>query len=409
MPTDTAAPAMDMTELLAALQGIIDAAEGRSLTEEEVARYETLELELAVARKDTEVRSRQRAYETPIRSDLHVHASGSTAVERSDEERAFETYLRTGDASGMEYRVQTEGTDSAGGFTVPDSFGDRIVARLRAYGGIAGAATTIQTATGSPLPYPTNDDTANTAEIVAEGAAPASAGADLIFGVRTLGAYRYTSSGAGNLPLKVSVELLQDSAFNLEDYLAKALATRIARKQAVDYATGSGTGEPQGLVTGLTVSDEIAGTVPTYGELLAATFAVDEEYLQGGASWVMHSTILAGIQGILDDNGRPLLNTSTDGISGKPSRTLLGYPVIVDNAMPAQWHDGAATPTGSRAVVFGNIKDCYLVRAVKGFTLVTLRELFAVNGLVGFLGWSRSDAIVIDPNAATVLGGANTA
>ncbi len=401
----TTAPAMTIEDLLAALKSVIDAAEGRSLTDEEVARYEELEAELAVARRDNEVRSRHLAYETPVRSDARLFAGGSTAVERSDEDRAFESYLRTGQVNAdlMEFRAQSEGVDTAGGFTVPAGFLAKIQERRVSYGGIASLAETITTESGNPLPFPTNDDSANSGEIVAEGAAPAG-GADLVFGVRTLNAFKYTSQGAGGLPIKVSVELLQDSAFDLETFLARRLGERIARKQARDYAIGSGSGEPQGLLTGLTSSATNAAAVPTYAELLAATYAVDEQYLSG-AKWVMHSALLAQIQGIVDLNGRPLLNMSTDGIGDRPQRQLLGYEVVVDNSMPSSWTTGA-TPVGQKAIVFGNIHDSYLVRSVKGVTLVVLRELYMPSAFqVGFIAYARADAIVQDPFAATAITG----
>ena len=395
---------MTIEELLAALQAIIDQAQGRSLTDEEVARYEELEGQLAVVRRDGEIRARQEAYTTPIRTDLHIHAGGVDVIERTEEEVAFDHYLRTGQPNeSLMARAQSEGTDSAGGYLVPDGFGNKIIERMKKIGGIQALAEEITTDSGNPLPFPTNDDTANEGEIVAENAAPAD-GDDLVFGVKTLGAYKYTSQGAGGLPIKVSVELLQDSAFDLESYLAKKLGERIARKQAAHFAVGTGTGQPQGLLTGLTSSDEIAAAVPTYGELLAASMVPDEGYLEGeGVAWVMNQAIWGGILGITDGNDRPLVNTSTDGISGKPSRTLLGYPVVIDNSLPAVWGDAA------KALIFGNIRDAYLIRRVKGVTMVVLRELYAVNGQVGFMAWARADAIVQDPNAATVMSGLNTA
>lgn len=398
----TTAPAPTIEDLVAQLKAIIDAAEGRPLDDEEVQRYEALEAELAVARRDHEVRSRQTAYETPVRNDLHVYAGAPATEQRSDADKAFEHYLRTGQENGdlIEFRAQSEGSDAAGGYLVPDGFLNKIIERKKAYGGIASLAETITTDSGNPLPFPTNDDTANTGEIVAENAAPAG-GADLVFGVKTLGAYKYTSQGTGGLPLKVSVELLQDSAFDLESYLARALGTRIARKQAVDFAVGTGTGQPQGLLTGLTAGVDLAGATPTYAELLAATYAIEEEYLNdtSNVAWVMNAAILRGIQGILDTSGRPLVADMTAGISGRPSRTLLGYPVVIDNALPATWV--AATKTA----IFGNVHDSYLIRQVKGVTLVVLRELYAVNGQVGFMAWARADALVQDPNAATAITG----
>lgn len=397
MPTATA---MTVEEMVAALRSIVDAAEGRPLDDAEVERYEQLEADLAVARRDHEIRSRQNAYETPIRTDLHVHAGGTAAVERTDEERAFAHYLRTGQVNSdlIENRAQSLGTDSAGGYTVPDGFLAKIVERRVSYGGIASLAETITTDSGNPLPFPTNDDSANSGEIVAENAAPAG-GADLVFGVKTLGAYKYTSEGTGGLPLKVSVELLQDSAFDLESYIARKLGERIARKQATDFAVGTGTGQPQGLLTGLAVGVDIAAAVPTYAELLAATYVPDAQYTSDGAHWVMNQAILRGIQGIVDTSGRPLVADMTAGISGAPARTLLGYPVIIDNALPATWVAAAKT------VIFGNVKDAYLIRQVKGVTLAVLRELYSVNFQVGFLAYARADALVQDAAAATVMSG----
>ena len=395
----TTAPTIE--DLLAQLRAIIDAAEGRPLDDEEVQRYEALEAELAVARRDHEVRSRQNAYETPARSDLHVYAGAPATETRSDADRAFESYLRTGQVNGdlIELRAQSEGVDSAGGYLVPDGFLNKLQERRRSFGGISEAAETITTDGGNPLPFPTVDDT-TLGEIVAENAAPAG-GADLVFGTKTLGAYKYVSTGASGLPLKVSLELLQDSAFDVESFVARKLGERIAKAEAIDFAQGTGSGEPQGLVTGLTSSDTIAGAAPTYAELLAATYAVDEAYLASGSpSWVMHASTLAAVQGILDDNGRPLLNSAIDGISGRPGRTLLGFPVVIDNGMPTIT---GATP--SKAIVFGSIRDAYLIRRVKGVTLVVLRELYAITGQVGFMAWSRADAIVQDPNAATVIQG----
>jgi HK97 family phage major capsid protein len=397
---------LTVEELLAALQGIIDAAqaENRPLNEDEMARYEQLEGQLALVRRDAEIRARQAAYTTPIRTDLHIHAAGVDVVERSDQEIAFEAYLRSGqpnsDLMQIE-RAQSVGTDTQGGYLVPDSLATRIIERRRSIGRIASIASTITTDSGEPLTFPTADDN-NSAEIVPENSAPAG-GADLVLGQKTLGAYKYDSVGAGALPLKVSFELAQDSAFPIETFVGDHLGRRIARKQARDFAIGSGSGEPQGLLTGATSSDEIAGTVPTYAELLAATFVPDAEYLEdeAGVAWVMHPTILQGILGILDDNGRPLVNTSTDGISGRPARTLLGWPVLLEPSFPATWGDQAKT------VVFGNVREAYLIRYVKAVSLIVLRELYAINGQIAYMSWARADAIVQDSAAITALSGAN--
>ena len=202
---------MTVEDILAALQSIVDGADARpegeqSLTDEEAKRYEELESDLAVARRSVEIRSRQTAYTTPVSSGVHV------AAPKADDglERAFNHYMRTGQQNSdiVELRAQSVGTDSAGGYLVPDTMRQKLQERMKAFGGLATAVEEISTDSGEPLRWPTLDDTANAGVIAAENTAPASGGADLVFGEKVLGAFKYVAPGAGQLPLRVSVELL---------------------------------------------------------------------------------------------------------------------------------------------------------------------------------------------------------
>lgn len=372
----------------------------RPLTDEEANRYEELERELATARRDVEFRSRHTAYLTPNRTDRLINSGRQDAVEQTDQERGFMAYLRTGIPNGdLEFRAQAEGTGPAGGYLVPEGFVNKITERLKAFGGLSAEAEHIPTTTGNPLPWPTVDDTANEGEIVAENAAPVG-GADLVFGVKSLNAYKYDSNGVGGQPLKISFELAQDEAFDLESFVERSLATRIHRKQAGHWVSGSGVGQPQGIltggVTGVVVANNAVGM--TYANLLAASHVPDVEYREDGESvWVMSDGAVALAEGLVDGNGRPLLNMSTDGISGKPARTILGHRVVIDNKFPAAFAGAAKT------AVFGNIKRGYVIRDVKEITLIVLRELYAVTGQIGYMSWARADGLVQDPNAYTVI------
>src|ERR1051325_8391599 len=119
--------------ILADMAAVVESAESRSMTDDEVTRYEGLEAELATARKDAEIRSRQQAYTTPVRTDLHVGVA--TSQTDDTEERAFVHYLRTGqavsDLTRVETRSQSEGTGSEGGYMVPEGFRQRITERLK--------------------------------------------------------------------------------------------------------------------------------------------------------------------------------------------------------------------------------------------------------------------------------------
>jgi hypothetical protein len=91
------------------------------------------------------------------------------------------------------------------------------------------------------------DDTGNVGVIAAEGTAPASGGADLVFGEETPGEFKYVAPGAGQLPLRVSVELLQDSTFDIQG-LWNASLVRVSVVLRLHWVTGNGTTETFGIV-----------------------------------------------------------------------------------------------------------------------------------------------------------------
>jgi len=395
---------MTVEEILAALQAIIDGAKAddgsdRPLTDEEAQRYEELEGKLQALQRTEEIQKRNKAYNTVVRPDIAVHASGREEV--SEELRAFHHYAMTGE---VEHRAITVGTNSAGGYLVPESTSTKIVERLKAFGGLMNEAENITTATGERMNWATEDDTGNTAEIVAEGAAAASAGADKAFGTASLDVFKYEATGAGNLPMKVSWEFLQDSPINFENHIADNFARRIARKFSVDICVGDGSGEPLGIVTPQTAFASIAAnaTGPTYGELVSAVAEIDPEY-EGGAKWLMNPTTWwMLVTNLVDGNDRPLIQPQAQSGAGTAiARQLLGYEVVLDPGMPAI---GDAT----KAIVFGNLRTSYIVRKVGGFQLQRLNELYAVNGFVGFLGWARMGGTVQNLNSYVVLGAQDT-
>lgn len=386
----------EVEEILAALQAILDGAAERDLTDEEVQRYEELEGQLEKRKQRDEIQKRHAAYNTPTTSPLV-----NVGVQKQDDtlERAFNHYLRTGkeNADIVELRAQSVGTDAAGGFLVPEVMRDRLTERLKAFGGLASAVETITTAGGETLKWPTLDDTSNEGVIAAEGTAPASGGADLVFGEKTLGAFKYVAPGASNLPLRVSVELLQDAAFDVEGLVERRLGQRIARKQAAHWVTGNGTTEPFGLDTG-TSGTAFTSAGITYAELVDAVHEVDPEYREG-AVWTFNDSTLAKIEKIVDTTGRPILNSANDGIAAGPAnQRLLGYPVVIDQAWPT-YTDGGTTKWGA----FGNLNAGYVIRRVKDLTLIVNPYARANEGEVEYTLWARADGTVQDANAYRVL------
>ncbi|WP_137145196.1 phage major capsid protein [Mycolicibacterium sp. CR10] len=387
---------MNIEELLAQLAAITDLAEteNRSLTDDEVTAYEALETQLRAAQKTVELRSRTQAYQAPNAS---LAAVVNLAPKDDAEERAFNTYLRTGESA--ELRAQSVGTPSAGGFTVPETFLNKLIDVRKAFGGIQSVAETITTETGEPIRFPTLNDTANVGVQVDELTAPASAGADLVFGEVTLGAYRYVAPGTSNNPLRVSRELLQDSAVDIQAIIARKLGERAERILAAKFATGAGTTEPQGIVNGTVKTN----ATPTYDALVDAVHTVDVAY-RDGAVWVLNDATLAVLEKLKDNDNRPLLNQQNDGINvGRTNSTLLGYPVIVDNSFTTYAATGSV-----KWGVFGNVSEGFLIRRVSGAELIVNPFTAANDGAVEYTLHVRADSAIQNTAAFRVLQGPAT-
>ena len=400
--TDTLLSVEDLTE---ALSAIVDAAEGRDLTDAEEGEISALEtqLEAAQARRERTEAFRARQAQRAAIATPALHVKGKPSEAGNELDAAFTAYLRTGreNADLTELRAQSLGTDSAGGYTVPQGFRDKLTERRKAFGGIANVAEEINTSDGRPIEWPTLDDTANTAQIVAENTAPSANGADMVFGTRTLGANKYVATGASNVPLKVSVELLQDSAFDVEALVARKLGERIARAQAPHLVNGTGSSQPKGIAHGLTPVE--LGTALSYANLLSVVHAVDPAYREN-ARWAFNDATLQAIRGIVDTTGRPLLTDQNRGIEDKPGEAmLLGYPVTIDQAFTT--YDAADDDLNMG--VFGDLREGYVIRNVKSIELLVNPYSRMQYRQIEYSAWFRFDAIQQNTNAYNALTGHN--
>lgn len=394
---------MGIDEILQAMKDFIAActpagSDSPDMTDEQAARYEELEKQLATARRNDDIKKRHAAYTTIASRSLVT-----TAAPESDQVRAFNDYLRTGRPNQDMVRAQSEASGAAGGYLVPEEFTGRMIERMKAFGGLQNAAQGISTTDGRPLSWLTQDDVVSTeAGVIAENAQN-TFGADFVIGKNSLSAYKYDTAGASGDFLKVSWELLQDAQFDLQGFIARKFGERIARKLAVDLVNGSGVNEPQGLIStqgaltnsGVVIASATAG--PTYAELVNIIHSLDPAY-RNGASFICNDNTLALLQKLVDGQQRPLLwNAQGDLSNALGGTTLLGYPVIIDQAMPDLL-------TGStRGMVFGNLSEAYIVRSVKDVTMVQDPYSFARNGQTGFLAWARYDGMVQNANAAVYV------
>jgi len=296
--------------------------------------------------------------------------------------------LQRSGTPGEEFRAAAEGTGSAGGYMVPTTTLQRMVEVQKLYGGIARLATDLPTDTGNPLNFPSNDDTSNVGAILAENTAATEQ--DFTMGQVTLNAFTYTSK-----IVRVSVQLLQDSLFDLNAWIPKKFGQRIGRAEAAHFATGTGTGQPQGATVGLS-SGKTMGTANTlkYADLVDLEHSIDPAYRDPQrASYVLSDPALAAVRKVVDNNNRPVW-TPTFAV-GMPS-TINGFGYTVDNSLPDM-------TAANKPIIFGDIAEAYIVRRVAGASVLRLTERYAEYLQVGFLAFARTDGRVQNASAAKYL------
>lgn len=306
-------------------------------------------------------------------------ACGADPTELTPEERAV---LRRGvDASAeKEFRAQTAGTTTAGGFTVPTELANEIVKTMKAWGPMydEDICTVMTTASGNPIKIPTVDDTAVTAEKHTEAVALTDdGGKDVTFGQKSLDAYVYDTEF-----VRFSMELAQDSVFNMEALLGALLGERLARIANRELTIGDGTGDPNGIVTASSLGKTAAATAAiTSDELIDLQHSVNSAYRRSPkARWMFADTTLAAIRKLKDGQGNYLWQMG-DIKTGAPA-TLLNHPYSINDDM-----DSLAA--AKKVAIFGDLSK-YFVRKVGGVTIGVLRERFwpdlGIAGLIRFDG-----------------------
>lgn len=382
----------DLNGLQAAMENLIA---GGELTPANTEAYEAFAA-VYDERKRVNSEARERQERIALAHALRTGKGPKAPRDRElfdseDYKAATDKYLRTGDSRHMEQFAQSiAGDGSQGGYGVPasPSLAGRITESKAAYGGIQQVADSITTGDGRDLPWPSNDDTSNSAAIATEGSAVGSAGADLVFGQISLGAYTYDATGASNLPLLVSKELLQDAAFDVEAFVGRKLGERLGRKMAADYANGSGSGAPLGLFT--KTPDTMSAT-KMFAALVEHMFQVNEAYrMAGNCRWILSDATLAKVYNSVDGNGRPLFipNATSSGASA-PAGQLLGYPVTLDQA-------------AGDNVAFGDFRQGFIIRNVRGVTIDVDPYTAIKSRQIAFHAWARTDSTVQDSAAYSV-------
>lgn len=412
MPT-----ALQLKEQRATIWGsmteIMERSKTAELSAEDRAAYDAAETQLEALTKDlerTEKHSaRAAAFAEVDRSQVIVPAQragerdGEPALTPDEQYRdAFTAYTRNGMlglspeqrqtlATGRsEVRAQSSSPASAGGFTIPQGFWAKVTETMKQFGGVMEVANVLQTDSGNKLPWPTNDDTANVGEQIGENTPVTDL--DLVFGSRELDAFIFSSK-----MVKVPWALLQDTGVDMEGYLARKLGERLGRIHNQRQTTGTGVGQPEGLITNARIGKTtVAGQVAavTYDDLIDLEHSVDPAYRAGGrCRYMFHDLTLRSLRKIKDADGRPLWEPSLK--SGVPD-SFNGVPYTINQDM-------ATLAAGSKSISYGDFNAGFVVRSVKDATLVRLDERFAESLQVGFFAYDRMDSAQDDAAAYAVL------
>lgn len=384
-------------KLVADARMISDAVpEGEAMSAENSAKFDAIMAEADKLKVDIDRLDRLSDVEADLSNRIDRRAgrdniSQDEAKARLEiENAAFKHYLRAG-MNGMPddlravavprfQAAQGTGSDAAGGYTVPEGFYGQIISAELAFGGMLdpGVCDVFTTSTGNPLPIPTDDDTANEGAILGENTQAGER--DVAFGAVTLNGHTYTSK-----IVRVANQLLQDSAFNLEAFLAGKLGTRVARIMHRHYTTGDGASKPTGVVNASTAAfTSAAATSISPDEIIDLAHSVDPSY-RNGARYMMNDNTLKALKKVKDGDGRYLW---TSGLAFKEPDTINGYPYSINQHM-------ADIGSGAKAMLFGNFKK-YMIRNVAGILVMRLVERYADYNQTGFVMFQRADGNLVD-------------
>ena len=360
---------------------------------EDAATYDRMEADVVNLGKEIERLERQavidaelaKATAQPIINKPSAMPNGAEKTGRASDEykRAFWNGMR----NKMSYEVQNAlsiGTDSEGGYLVPDEYEKKLVEALQDEVFFRSLATVIRTSSGDrKIPIVTSRGEA--AWIDEGGQFPES---DDSFGQTSIGAYKLATM------IKVSDELLNDSVFNIEAYISKEFGRRIGAKEEEAFFIGDGKGKPVGLFdatggadTGITV----ANTSITFDDVMDLYYSLRAPY-RNKATWLLNDSTVKAIRKLKDGNGNYIWQPSVkegepDRILNRPYRTSIYVPELA---------------AGNRVMAFGDY-SYYWVADRQNRTFRRLNELYAATGQVGFLASQRVDGKLILPEAIKVL------
>ena len=355
------------------------------LSAEDTATYNRMEQEIEDLTNAIDRQQRAERREAELSKPVNSPLTGKPYVGEKGEEktgRASDAYKGAMlSAMRSNFRnvsnVLQEGVDSDGGYLVPEEYDHRLIDVLEEENIMRRLGTKIVTSGQHKINIAASKPAAAWIE---EGGA-------LTFGDATFDQI-YLDAHKLHVAIKVTEELLYDSAFNLENYIITMFGKALANAEEDAFLNGDGSGKPTGIFAatgGGNVQSTLTAALKS-DDLLDFVYGLKRPYRKN-ASFIMNDATLASIRKLKDNNGAYIWQPSYQ--AGEPDR-VLGYAVNTSAYAP------------KNAISFGdysyyNIGD----RGTRSFA--ELRELFAGNGMVGFVAKERVDGKLVLPEAVQIL------
>ncbi len=351
---------------------------GDVLSADDRSTYEKMEQEIVdlgkeigiIERRETLDLEMSKPTSAPISTNPNTKTEEKTGRSSDEYKKSFWLAMRNKKNPYEAVNALQIGTDSEGGYLVPDEYESTLIEKLHDENIIRQYATVIKSSNGDKkIPV-----VAGYGEATWTDEEAAYTESDDSFGVITLGAHKLTSI------IKVSEELLNDSVFDLEQYISKEFVRRMAAAEENAFINGTGTGRPTGILqTAETGKTTAAAAAITADEVIDLYHSLRSPYRKNAVFIANDSTVKA-IRQLKDSNGMYLWQPGLK--EGQPD-TLIGNRIISSAYMP---EIGA----GKKPILFGDI-SYYWIADRQGRTFQRLNELYAATGQVGFRTFQRVD------------------
>jgi len=366
--------------LVAEMRATLDTAVDGKLSAEANAKLDVLNADLDAVNAAVE---REAAFEAASASVIVTPSSTPVEDAMMAYDDAFRAYASRG-LAGVDHKVLASlntQSDPEGGYLVPEEFHSTLIKLLHEQNVMRGLATVISTGNTRNIPLE-----ASTPDSTWTGEGQAYTESNAQFTQVVLGAHKLTTL------TKVSEELLQDSAFNLNSYLPQVMAESMGRAEEAAFINGTGTNQPKGVAKA--ASDGGSYSLATgldMDNLMDLIYNVSRVYRDRG-SFLISDAVAKEIRKVKDGNGNYVWQPSA--VAGQPDM-LLGYRVVVTSNLPAP-------AAGKKPILFGDFSQYYIADRA-GTYIQRLVELFAGNGQVGFRGFRRMDGQLVRADAIKFL------